>query len=280
MPNVSRIFLREPKFAEMRRVAWDTFVTFSRLSVGFFELLETEYKDAVARLSSEMSTDNEYDVERPEEALSHHLLALYWWGKLSVNDSTSLLIEFFRVAPSKLRAHAIDYAGRAVKNTGTVAPEIIERLQQLYDSRLRAARQSRNRWDYEEELAALGSWVWSGKFQSKWLLDRLQEMLGFVSELKRFGMHILEELSALSEQFPLETARCLELIVTKESHRLSWHTKPDTIRKILENARKSDSELASTIASLVEDHLLRKGWFEYLTAEPTKPERSNAQSVE
>jgi len=265
--NLSRIFPKDSELAELKRVAWDTFVTFSNPSITLYDLLKTEYQDAVAKVGDDNSSDDQHDLGPPEEALSHHLLALYWWGALSIEGPTSLLAKFFQLAPVKLRAHAIDYVGRALKNTKTVPPYIIAHLQKLFDWRLGIAGQSADNSKHEAELAAFGSWVWSGKFDATWLLSRLQEVLMKIRELTRYGMYILEELSELSEKYPLETVRCLELIVTKEPQHLGWHAKPETVRNILKTAQESSSTAAREIASRTEDQLLRRGAFEYMTVE-------------
>jgi hypothetical protein len=263
--HISAIFPHEPELSEYRRVAWDTFVTFCRPSVPLFDLLQVEYRRAVEAITPQLSNETNYDVQHPEEALSQHLLALYWWNRMSLSDRNSLIVSFFERASAKLRAHAIDYAGRAVKNSDSVPKEVIERLQNLCDWRLTIAQASDNKESFEEELASFESWVWSRKFDQRWTLSRLEQILQLTSKRDRFGHFVLEALAEWSGDFPLETVRCLEFFIRKDRDRVSWHAKPETIKTILMNAGSSSSELAKEIAARAEDEILRQGRFEFLT---------------
>ena len=83
-----------------------------------------------------------------------------------------------------------------------------------------------------------------------------------------FGGFVLEPLAELSERFPLQTVKCLSLMVSSDQERLSWYAEPEKIKTILRNAIDSGNAAAKKEAVAVQDALLRQGWFEFRNLDP------------
>jgi hypothetical protein len=267
LDNLERIFPRAPELKNYRDVAWETYVTYCRPWLPLFKLLVGEYDHAVSNISQRRGKDEQYDLQHPDDALAEHLVELYWQAQISIDDPQSLISRFFEKAPEETRAHAIDFAGRAVWNTtGEIPKDVLTRLQHLFDARLEAAKPNGIRDGFERELTAFGTWVQSRKFEEVWTLRSLEQMLILTKVREPFGGLILEPLAEMSGRFPLEAVRCLNLMISRDQERLSWYAEPEQIKSILRSAMARD-EKAKEIAVAVQDILLRQGWFEFRNLE-------------
>ena len=72
-------------------------------------------------------------MDRPSAMLSHHFVQLYWWGKLDLGEN-SPLTEFLASADERALRSAIIYIGQSLSESpNAVSPEVITRLQNLWD---------------------------------------------------------------------------------------------------------------------------------------------------
>jgi hypothetical protein len=266
--NLWNIFPKDKALKKYRDVAWQTYVTYCNPWIPLFNLLKDEYERAVANVSKFKGEEKEFDLQHPDNALAQHLITLYWWGEISIDDTNSLLSRFFREAPEAARMHAIDYAGRAVWNTkGEVPKEILNRLQHLFDTRLEVATKSKSRKAHEKELSAFELWVYSRKFDESWTLHALEKMLILTRKRERYGGYILEPLIEFSKRHPLEVLKCVRLMVESNQERLSWYVDPAKLKEILRNATNSDNNEAKQIVVEIQDILIRQGAFEFRNLE-------------
>jgi hypothetical protein len=214
--NAERIFPMDLKDEAFFEAAWDTYVMFCKPYDNVWEILRPFYRLAVERIGGRQG--NTRWLANPEEKLAEHLMVFYWRGKLSLDDD--LLVDFWRKAPASVRAHAHAFVGQALKQTsGDVPLEILNRLKQLWERRLTAARQAQDRSDFEKEVAAFGWWFASGKFDVDWALDQLFASLEFSGRVKRTHM-ILKTLSVTAQTHPLKSVKSLRLIA--EGDRQGW----------------------------------------------------------
>jgi hypothetical protein len=91
--NVQKIFPQEEEFRSLYNAAWEAYIVFCKPFDNVFDLLEREYSRAVDDI-------NMYSIEKtywmnPYERLVEHLMILYWRGKLSLDDSTTVLARFY-----------------------------------------------------------------------------------------------------------------------------------------------------------------------------------------
>jgi hypothetical protein len=266
--NLEKIFPKDKTLKEYRDVAWQTYVAYCNPWIPLFNLLKDEYERAVTNVSENKGEEKAFDLQHPDNALAQHLVTLYWWGVISIDEPDSLISRFFKKAPDTVRQHAIDFAGRAVWNTKSEVPkEILNRLQHLFDTRLKAAKKSKSANAYEKELSAFESWVHSRKFDEDWTLHALEEMLVLTRKHEHYDGYILEPLIELSERHPLEVLKCAKIMVESNQERLNWYVDPAKLKKILRNAINSDSGEAKQIAVEIQDMLLRRGAFEFRNLE-------------
>ncbi len=266
--NLEKIFPQNSKLREFRNVAWETYVVYTRPWLPLFSFLNNEYERAIRNISKRTGREKDYNLQHPDEALAQHLVTLYWWGESSIDDKNSLISRFFKKAPDITRAHAIEFAGRAVWNTKEAVPkEILERLQYLFDKRLETARRSKIKANYEKEFSAFGPWVYSRKFDEKWTLNALEKSLTLTKKREGLSGYILEFLGETSLRYPLETVRCLRLMMAANEKRAGWYFESKKVKVVLLKAAKSANPEAQQIASEIQETLTSRGMFEFRNLE-------------
>jgi hypothetical protein len=72
-------------------------------------------------------------------------------------------------------------------DTNCTNPALRDGLQHLFDTRLKAAKESSPIKGYEKELSAFEPWVYSRKFDESWTLRALEEMLLLTKKRERYG---------------------------------------------------------------------------------------------
>ncbi len=214
--NAGRVFPREPEKEVFLEAAWNTYVVFCEPYDNVLEILRPHYQYAVERIGSR--DDDTRWLADPDERLAEHLMVFYWRGKLSLDDS--LLATFWEKGSDALRAHALAFVGQALKQTeGHIPVETRDRLKQLWEQRLAAAKKAQRPSDFEKEIAAFGWWFVSGKFDTEWVIAQLAEALQIVGKAEPDHM-VVEKLAEIVETYPLEAVKFLKVIV--EGDREGW----------------------------------------------------------
>src|SRR6185369_146879 len=134
--NTSKIFARDN--GEFWHAAWDTYIAFTPPYDKVFEWLASEYLFAIEQIDAH---DHGWGTpEGPDNSLAQHLMSFYWRGKLDLQDK--ILQAFYRRASAKLRAHALNFVGRSLRNTeGPMPSTVAARLKKLWTERLKAVDQ-------------------------------------------------------------------------------------------------------------------------------------------
>ncbi|MBX6764609.1 MAG: hypothetical protein IRY88_13155 [Rubrobacteraceae bacterium] len=214
--NAARIFPRDKASEAFFEAAWNTYIAFCRPYDNVLEVLRPFYRVAVDRIGGQR--DDTRWLADPDEKLAEHLIVFYWRGKLVLDDS--LLVDFWNKASDDLRAHAIAFAGRALKQTKEDIPAaVMNRLKELWERRLAAAKKAQRPSDFEKEIAAFGWWFVSGKFDAEWVIMQLVEALQIVGKAEPDHM-VVEKLAEIVETYPLEAVKSLKVIV--EGDREGW----------------------------------------------------------
>jgi hypothetical protein len=266
--HIGDIFPKDEALKNYRDVAWQTYITYSNPWIPLFNALKEQYERAVTDVLEDKGDEKSFDLQHPDNALAQHLVTLYWWGEISIDDPGSLISRFFKKAPVAIRRHAIDFAGRAVWNTkGEVPKEVLNRLQHLFDTRLAVAKKSKSPNEYEKEFSAFETWVYSRKFDEIWTLHALEEILILTRKRERHGGYILEPLIEYSERHPLEVLKCVKLLVESNHERLNWYVDPVKLKKILRNASNADDTETKRLVVEIQDILVRQGSFEFRNLE-------------
>ena len=258
--SVAKIFPEDESLQPLRDAAWETYVTFCAPYDATFDVLRQEYERAVERLDGASSEPP--GLNNPEGRLAEHLMALYWRGKLDLEDPEGLLGPFYRKAPGALRGHALRFVGRSLRNTEeVVAPEILERLRVLWKSRIDAARTTGS-GGAQAELAEFGWWFAAGKFDDSWSITQLKNVLELVGQVELDHL-VVERLAQLAPAMPLRAVECLALIVEGDKEGWGIHGWQDDARSILSTATQSSDHMAQKAAVELINRLGARGHFDY-----------------
>ncbi len=252
--SVSRIFPREPEQHFLRVAAWGSFLAFTRPHLETFEVLRDEYRRAVERLRWDASEGP--SRARPDERLAEHLMNLYWWGSLDIEDDGDLLSRFLVHANGNLRGHSLDFVGISLHRMGDVPADTLRRLRGLWERRSRPPHGEPAL--SAEEAAAFGWWFASAKFDDQWSMKQLKDALARANDLEAYDM-VLERLAALSGEMPADAAECLRLILERDAGGWRAFSFRDAQRKILRTALLSGNPTAKATAEGVINRLGARG---------------------
>jgi hypothetical protein len=131
-------------------------------------------------------------LENASGALLGHLLGAYLSDCVELADE-SLLGLFFRTAPLQVRTQFLEIVGLDLSNADTVAAEVQDKLQRLWEWRAERVLADGN----TSELAPFAWWFGSGKLDDHWSLEQL--------------ISVLEAGGGVSSDYPV-THRLAELI--------------------------------------------------------------------
>jgi hypothetical protein len=259
--NASKIFPLDESHRELFYAAWNTFVMFCDAYDNVLEVLRPQYAAAVENMGSDISASEQSD--HAEERLSEHLMIFFWRGKLGLEDRHGFFARFWSKADDRLAAHAIEFIGRSLSNTeGDVPHDILGRLQELWHQRLELARGSPQPKDHKNELAAFGWWFASGKFDDKWAIAQLKEVVSVVRKIDPDHL-VVERLAKIAAEMPADAVECLRLIVDSEDERWGIYSWRDDARIILSTAIAGTNEEAKTAAIDLIHHLGAKGYSDF-----------------
>lgn len=237
--------------------AWNTYVVFNRPYDNVLDLLREQYSHAVERIGH-LRRDMRWPAD-PDKKLAEHLMEFHWRGKLPMDDL--LLTTFWEKAPDTLRGHALEFVGRALKQTEEEIPEeIIERLKNLWESRLEQARRSMSPHEFAKELAAFGWWFVSEKFDADWTLDQLIASLQIAGKMEPVHM-VLEQLAKTAETHPLKSVECLKMLVEADTEGWELYVAQDHIQQIIKSALKAPN--VKQEAERVIHYLGSRGFLDY-----------------
>lgn len=259
--HVRDVFPSAEDLAVLRSAAWNTYIVWCRPYDSSFEVLYDEYAFAIEHLPSESPSQRR--AEDPHEHLAEHIITYYWQGKLPLDDEDNLLGRLFTKASASVRGRAIEFAGRTLWNSpGEVLDRILDRLQQLWEQRLQRARDPNLLNEMRAELSAFGWWIASAKFDQRWMLQQLEEVLRLVGEIDadHLAAERLREAAAIE---PLRAMTCMRLMVEGDKKGwgvIGWR---DTARNAIASALSSADEEARRAAEDVVHALGARGYSEF-----------------
>ena len=205
--QASRIFPLHETQSTFYKVAWETYLIFCKPYDNVFGILKEQYEHAVDHLLTE---EKEQNLLMPDRRLAEHLMTFYGRGKLDFNEEQDIIPRFWINASSTLREYAMEFIGRSLEVTkGVVSPEILIRFQKLWEKRLAVAKVFN---ESKSEMVSFGWWFISGKFDDKWSILQLVEALKISGKIKLDRM-VVNKLANLVQKLPMETIKCLELMI-------------------------------------------------------------------
>jgi len=258
--NVSKIFPSQESLSELRRAAWGAYVIFQFPYDRVFEILHGEYEHAVQQLGS--GPGEEWISAHPVERLVEHLMGRYWQGKLNPEDSEDLLAQFYNVAPDELRARAVEFLTRHLRNPAVEeSEEVLTRLRTLWEVRLgslpEAVPDNRTR-----ELGAFAELFASGKFDKQWALEQLSEVVSLEGQVD-LDRDVMQYLASCALDMPLLTVRCLEGLIERTREDWRIFMRRETVREILAAAIQSTNIDAQREAKELANRLVARGYSDF-----------------
>jgi hypothetical protein len=209
--------------------SWSAYLTFWRPHPETFQFLRDRYRRAIGDLGNEPEWRW---IRNPSEALGQHLVGLYASGLAAFEE---WLLPFFDRASVAVRASIMSWIGRSPNPDDEIAGRLIRLWNELM---------SRDRNPSNDELATFGWWFASGHYDAGWSLATLENVLSRNTSVEA-DHAVVPRLEELSTSHPVESVRCLLLLVrgVSETWRiLGW---ADAIESIVRQAAASGSTQAS-----------------------------------
>ncbi len=245
--NRLKIFPMEAGKKEYLNAVFEGYFSFSDPFGKLFRTSRWIIEDALEWALEPQKEDSFY---QPKDRFVHHLMVYYWWGLEEFDDSNSLINKFFSKANVELRGEAIHFIGRSFESFTAESPNVnnvMKRLQELYDWRIKKAEESGKPVEYLGELKEYGWWVANCQFSFDWLISRLictlkltgGELAWVEAVLDRFPEFIPEQCELVAES--------TKLIIKGEKtgyHLGYWKPK---LRMIFEEIKKCKSVRANEL---------------------------------
>jgi hypothetical protein len=215
--QLARLHTTDATERARRDALWDAYVQWSHPHPDALPTLEPYYRAAIERIGADRGT--RHMGQGPDDRLAEHILTLYWWGAVSLEDPNSLIAHFFAHADAPRRRHAMYFAGFSLFHTEKPVPaEPVEQLRYLWEWRLPQlesvlatpdqAEDAAGRAAARAELEQFGWWFASRAFDPVWALAQLQKVMGLTGGVEP-DFAVAEYLEELSTNHPEEVLRCL-----------------------------------------------------------------------
>ena len=254
---IPRIFPPELELQSLRDVAWGAYLAANAAYTDLFSLLEDLYRKAIQIDDKSRRQGTSHLMDKPGALLGQHLIQMYWWGKLELEEG-SVLTEFLNFASSDALKSTITYVGRSLAEVqDAVASDAIARLQLLWDSILA----SENAQKSTNVFANFGWWFNTPYFDDAWALDRLRASLQRANGKFEPVLDALSRLARLAASYPKLVLECTEMIVVAANEYVDLWT--DDLRTILETVlHAGDATLSAGAAKLINE-LGSRGYHTY-----------------
>lgn len=239
---------------QLRYAAWETY-----LSLIIFEeayrLLRPFYDLAVEDMKEGRVPKRKYWADAIERLAEHAMIAYAF----EIEDGSPPFYEvFFSKAGGKCRGIAVSMAGRHYISRdnfphGEKQPDMSV-LQRFWDWRLAES-------DAPSELREFGWWTKLGRFDNKWMLERLLRTVEKTKGDINGEYLVMDALNSLSEEHPLLCAKILKHIFASSSRRDRYaFLHMGELRSALEKILKNIDEEAKKVAHDTVDYLLKLGF--------------------
>lgn len=261
--NINRILPSAAELAVLRDAAWNTYIGWCPPFNEAYDALLHEYEAAVERVPSEGTVDLA-GSERADAKLGEHLVTFHWRGYLQ----PALLERWFERTDDELAARVMNFLGRALNNTEEdIDPPVLQRIQQLWDTRLEAIAQAPEA--HQSEADAFAYTFASAKLDDDWSLAGLETTLRPGSP-RWSGRPVIERLAAIADTKPNEATRCTLRMLTGAANdwdHLGWR---DQVRDVLTATNHTTDPEAIENRKAIVDHYIEHGDHDFRVYIPSK----------
>src|SRR5207248_2846487 len=228
-----------------------------------FRAIRSVYEYAVSHM--EANVQIKHSRRDAREALGMHLLNLYWFGELQLDDP--LLTQFYEHASAYILGELTREIGRLFSQEPEIRPEVLQRLMALCDKRLEIAS-SRPlpgpiKRMMDEEIAWFASWLEIAALPADWRLERLGRVLRLVQRIDAHNVRV----DRLVREIPTYLAavvRCFKLLSEKLPRDAYLSSERDAAKAILRAGLQSTDRDIHDDAVQARDNLLLAGRFEFM----------------
>ena len=262
--NIARILPPAPELVDLRDAAWNTYIGWCPPFDSVYDVLQHEYEAAVERVPSNGSVGFASDG-RADAKLGEHLITFHWRGRLQ----PALLERWFELADDDVAARVMDFLGRTLNNTeGDINPEVLQRIRQLWDSRLDVIGSEPGA--HKSEADAFAYTFASAKFDDDWSLSGLEITLRPGSP--RWSSHqVIERLAKFAAAKPAEASRYTLRMLEGAANDWDHLGCRDQVRDVVAATNHAtDPETLNNRKAIV-DHYVTRGDHEfrgYIQAQP------------
>jgi len=256
--NLDRLFPNDPNLVHLRAAAWDTYLI-NRPYDSVFDVLSSEYHRAVSAIGETKDVGFGRRLVDPGGNLAEHLIALYWRGRITWENSERILVDFYQRAPDVVRAHAMEFVGRSLwQGQQPLATDEAERLKELWRRRVDAFESTKD--TNRLEVAAFGWWfASSGKLDDDWLIAELLRVLGAGVPVDADHL-VIERLADMAPMRPYEAVRAIRLLTNLKSEAHFLLTTNEALRRTASAALISEDKKAGTEARDLMNELAARGY--------------------
>ncbi len=248
--NLKAIFPTDPSQADLRKAAWDAYITCSGVYDSVFSELTQQYAAAVEYTNQRPPDERQW--RDADDCLGEHIMLAYGRGLVGL-EAGGLVDLFFRGAAQETKRHAVAFVGYSLNNADDVPADVPARFVALWEL-----------WRDEqpvEVIRGFGSWYASRRFELTWTLKNLSFVLEKSGGRVDADQQTIEQMERDASEAPSLTARCLDQLI--RGHEGNWrlYSWRDHIRAILESALK-DGAAGPTTRALI--HWLgERGYTDY-----------------
>jgi hypothetical protein len=258
--SLQLIFPSEQKTSEYWEAAWDAYVGYvGDFYTDLYRLLRPQYLRAIINMEQGTLTPSH---ERPYEKMAIHLMIAYINDLEKLEDSEGLLVQFYRHAPDRVRAHAVWFLWRSLQEQKPGKGNgLWLKIRHLWEIRLAVASEAQASYDMREELS---SYAWLLKDTPE-NLDEIYALLEPIVPYLEVGTqdrHVVEYLAEQAKVFPTK-ASLLLLKMVREVPDSIYLSREEPVRQILETVNGSVEPGAKENVSKIVNLFGERGDYRY-----------------
>jgi len=259
--NANRLFpleeMKEVPFLPETWAGWNAFLVWERTHIEFYRTFKSEFAYAVEQVASAPSTD--HGREQPMRRLGEHLMFLYGWGELRLDDDEGLLRRFIKNATPDLRRHTISFVGESLEESEKVPNDVIERFMLLWEEYWGGP--GKGDAQAQPDAWLFGLWFSCPHFRERWALDWLEQFVE-VTPTPDPDHAVAKRLAEIAHVDPVKSVRILDRMIRGDREGWRIHSYLEPAREILKQAMKATGEPRGQAFVLI-DYLGRRGYTEF-----------------
>ncbi len=214
----------------MRLAAWRAYLVYNKVYNETYLLLRKHYDTAVEFAGFTTPGDR---FSNPERALASHVTTAFARGLEDLGEPTSVISKFINNAPPTVISDAISSVGRSLHRDAVVPADISERLECMFEAIIARC----DTLTFAQREVALGSFGWwFTAARQPWGIGSLLRTLSATGGTVEPMFRIVPKLAELSQSYPFEAAKALEMLSRGESFFKFVYSNLAAIKTILESS--------------------------------------------